>query len=78
MLENLYSKTPAIALFPGIERCDLPPSFILASVCSSRKCYERLDHGLDSFPFSHVRSRFFPGMPYEYNAGPKGTIAKDW
>lgn len=60
MLENLYSKTPAIALFPGIERCDLPPSFILASVCSSRRCYERLDHGLDSFPFFSRSLALFP------------------
>ena len=51
MPENLYYKNAAIGLFPGIERCDLPPSFILASVCSNRRCYKRLDHGLDSFLF---------------------------
>lgn len=46
MLENLYSKT-AIGLFP----VPSTPSYILAAVCSSRRCYKRLDHGLDSFPF---------------------------
>ena len=48
--ESIF-QDPGYPQFPGIKWCDLPPSFILASVCSSRRCYKRLNHGLDSFPF---------------------------